>query len=64
MIGKVTGKNKYMYVHVKSEYFNSSVKLKNDIVIEAEAALKFMLGWTIDEVTKYAMDKYWEVMYA
>jgi len=48
-----------MWCQIDSDYFTAAVKLKNDIVIEYDHILTYMLGWTLEEVIEHCKLKGW-----
>ena len=57
---KVRVKIKRGFCFIEASFFSAHVQISFDIVVKAEAALTYMLGWKLDEVIKHCKEKGWD----
>jgi hypothetical protein len=48
-------------ISIKSTYFVAGVTLQSDVVCQAAPILKYMKGWSREQVMNYATKKGWTV---
>lgn len=49
-----------MMIHITSTYFCAAVVLENDRVVRAAPILKWMMGWSQQQVIQHCWNKFWK----